>query len=123
MKVYDYSKIEKCVICGNINNKLDKFIKIIIGSLEDTSKYYTQIHPKEIERLERLKRESEMDAPNGTRQRYRRRALAASSLDNYTSGINLAKTLVIVSGSNCFGEKPLEYYLDKLDELNKVLHR
>lgn len=137
MKIYDYGKIKTCLICGSINGNVDRFVKMIVGSLTNTKKYKVEQHPKEIERQERIRRKQEEDAQalgpiglgggipiphhhdlhgNATR-RYTK---TKSKLTKYC-GYCLDNTVLIVNGSNTFGQKDLKYYYDKFNMLNDVL--
>jgi hypothetical protein len=63
MNVYNFKKIEKCYVFGNIDRNMDRFIKTITSNI---SKFKKEEHPKEIERQERLKkREAEGLAHGG----------------------------------------------------------
>lgn len=56
MNVYNFKKIEKCYVYGNIDRNMDRFIKNLTSNV---SKFKKEEHPKEIERQERLKKRSE----------------------------------------------------------------
>ena len=135
MKIYDYGKIKTCLICGSINGNVDRFIKMIVGSLTDIKKYKVEQHPKEIERQERIRRKQEEEAqaladrrnpfgigggiprpidPNS--RRYAKKIKMPRSC-----GYCLDNTVLIVNGSNTFGQNDLKYYYDKFNMLNDVL--
>jgi len=134
MKIYDYGKIKTCLICGSINGNVDRFVKMIVGSLTDIKKYKVEQHPKEIERQERIRRKQEEEAqaladrhnpfgigggiphPNAPR-RY---AKKISKMPR-SCGYCLDNTVLIVNGSNTFGQNDLKYYYDKFSMLNNVL--
>ncbi len=97
MNVYDYSKINKCIICGSVDGKIDKLIKWVIQQVSNLDNYEVAMHPKEKEQNKNKKR----------------RALSRKNeLDN---------SLLIVNGSNCFGTRDLKYYHDKFKLFDKVL--
>lgn len=139
MKIYDYGKIKTCLICGSINGNVDRFVKMIVGSLTDIKKYKVEQHPKEIERQERIRRKQEEEAQALADRRNpfgigggiphphdphdnapRRYAKKMSKLPKYC-GYCLDNTVLIVNGSNTFGQNDLKYYYDKFSMLNKVL--
>lgn len=139
MKIYDYGKIKTCLICGSINGNVDRFVKMIVGSLTDIRKYKVEQHPKEIERQERIRRKQEEEAQALADRRNpfgigggiphphdphdnapRRYAKKMSKLPKYC-GYCLDNTVLIVNGSNTFGQNDLKYYYDKFSMLNKVL--
>ena len=119
MHLYDYTKFKNCFICGNIEDNLGKFIKTVVDSLSDISSYPMNKHPKELERLERLnRRAASLDDIMHNDSAPRRRKKVNKS---YACGYCLNDSVLIVNGSNCFGEKELDFYLDKLKPLNEVL--
>ena len=139
MKIYDYGKIKTCLICGSINGNVDRFVKMIVGSLSDIRKYKVEQHPKEIERQERIRKKQEEEAqaladgrnpfgiggdiphphhPHGND--LRRCAKKISKQPKYC-GYCLDGTVLIVNGSNTFGQNDLKYYYDKFNMLNDVL--
>lgn len=134
MKIYDYGKIKTCLICGSINGNVDRFVKMIVGSLTNTKKYKVELHPKEIERQERIRRKQQEedvqvlagigggiphphDLHGNSTRRY---AKKISKLPKYC-GYLLDNTVLIVNGSNTFGQNDLKYYYDKFNMLNDVL--
>lgn len=134
MKIYDYGKIKTCLICGSINGNVDRFVKMIVGSLTDIRKYKVEQHPKEIERQERIRRKQEEEAqaladrrdpfiphphdPHGNDPRRYEKKI--SKLPK-SCGYLLDNTVLIVNGSNTFGQNDLKYYYDKFNMLNDVL--
>ena len=140
MKIYDYGKIKTCLICGSINGNVDRFIKMIVGSLTNIKKYKVEQHPKEIERQERIRRKQEEEAqaladrrnqfgidggiphphdPHGNApRRYVKKMMSKIPR---CSGYLLDNTVLIVNGSNTFGQNDLKYYYDKFNMLNDVL--
>lgn len=117
MKIYDYSNIKSCLICGSIDEKIDKFIKTVVSSLRNTENYKVETHPKELERQARLR---EM-VPENDRNILRR----VSTIGKYQSRNKcqhlLNDIVLIVNGSNLFIGKDLKYYIQKLEVLNNVL--
>ena len=137
MKIYDYGKIKTCLICGSINGNVDRFVKMIVGSLTDLRKYKVEQHPKEIERQERIRRKLEEEAQALADRRNpfgigggiqlppignapRRYAKKMSKQPKYC-GYCLDNAVLIVNGSNTFGQNDLKYYYDKFNMLNDVL--
>jgi len=139
MKIYDYGKIKTCLICGSINGNVDRFVKMIVGSLTDIRKYKVEQHPKEIERQERIRRKQEEDAqaladrrnpfgigggiphPYDPHGNAPRRYLKKMNKIPRSCGYCLDNTVLIVNGSNTFGQNDLKYYYDKFNMLNDVL--
>ena len=137
MKIYDYGKIKTCLICGSINGNVDRFVKMIVGSLTNTKKYKVEQHPKEIERQERIRRKQEEDVqalgpvglgggipiphPHDLHGNATRRYTKTKSKLTKYCGYCLDNTVLIVNGSNTFGQKDLKYYYDKFNMLNDVL--
>ena len=128
MKIYNYGKTKNCLICGSIDGNIDKFIKIVAGSLRNLKNYVVETHPKEIERQERLAKKKEEEerlfgnVDLGGIPHYIPRPTKLKRMPKMMNcGYNLTDTIVIVNGCNCFGERDLKYYHDKLTILNKVL--
>jgi len=139
MKIYDYGKIKTCLICGSINGNVDHFVKMIVGSLTDIRKYKVEQHPKEIERQERIRRKQEEEAqvladrrdpfgigggiphPHDQHGNTIRRYAKKISKMPRSCGYLLDNTVLIVNGSNTFGQNDLKYYYDKFNMLNDVL--
>lgn len=141
MKIYDYGKIKTCLICGSINGNVDRFVKMIVGSLTDIRKYKVEQHPKEIERQERIRRKQEEEAqalangrgpvglgggipiphPYDPHGNVPRRYVKKMSKLPKCCGYCLDNTVLIVNGSNTFGQNDLKYYYDKFNILNDVL--
>lgn len=136
MKIYDYGKIKTCLICGSINGNVDRFVKMIVGSLTDIKKYKIEQHPKEIERQERIRRKQEEEVqaladrrnpfiphipdPDPHGNAPRRYVKKMKQLPK-SCGYCLDNTVLIVNGSNTFGQNDLKYYYDKFNMLNDVL--
>jgi Icc-related predicted phosphoesterase len=114
MKIYDYGKTKNCFICGNIDGNINKFIKMIVGSLRNLNSYVSETHPKELERQERLNRQQNED------ESFSPRPLRKTP-SKINCGYDLTESIVIVNGFNGFGERELKYYYDKLEMLNKIL--
>ena len=139
MKIYDYGKIKTCLICGSINGNVDRFVKMIVGSLTDIKKYKVEQHPKEIERQERIRRKQEEETqaladrrnpfgigggiphPHDPHGNVTRRYAKKISKQPKFCGYCLDNTVLIVNGSNTFGQNDLKYYYDKFNMLNDVL--
>lgn len=143
MNVYNFERIEKCYVCGNIDRNLSRFINTITSNLKNFEK---KEHPKEIERQARLKAQKEamMAAQLGGGLGGIRHAFAdrgprdiriedieprainrisklksskhASILDNTYND-----SVIIVSGNCGIGTKRKEYYDDVFSKLNKIL--
>ena len=147
MNVYNFEKIEKCYVCGNIDRNLSRFISTITSNLKNFEK---KEHPKEIERQARLKAQKE--AMMAARLRglgggvplgghaiadIGPRAVRMVDMDDiqaaYTTKLKTSSYLksaldnsyndsvIIVSGNCGIGTKNKEYYDDVFTELNKVL--
>jgi|GEM_PF-105407 len=139
MKIYDYGKIKTCLICGSINGNVDRFVKMIVGSLTNIKKYKVEQHPKEIERQERIRREQEEEAqaladirnpfgigggiphPHDPHRNAPGRYAKKMRQQSKYCGYCLDNTVLIVNGSNTFGQNDLKYYYDKFNMLNDVL--
>jgi hypothetical protein len=131
MKIYDYEPINKCVLYGSIENGLDKFIENVIIRLPHTQNVSKEIHPKEAERQERLKRKEEerlreqvanpfvnplgLQAPTFDSSRAWRKKMRPS----VRSFLN--DTIVIVCGNCGLGSKDTSFYISKFNNFNTVL--
>ena len=150
MNVYNFKKIEKCYVFGNIDRNMDRFIKTLTSNI---SKFKKEEHPKEIERQERLKkREAEGLAHGGLgvglglhnpydahlQQRRANRRDGGMRLDpspfatwdvsssyNKSCGKELDSSyndsVIIVSGNCGIGNKSKKYYEETFGKLDKVL--
>lgn len=129
MNVYDFKKLEKCYVCGNIDRNMDKFISILISNL---SNYQKVEHPKEIERQERLRNRQNLRVappmrndllwnanPRGRNLQEELRKINKASKGHYNFGYN--ESVIIVSGNCGIGSKSIEYYNDAFEKLNKIL--
>lgn len=131
MKVYDYKQLNNCVICGSIENGIDTFIENIIKKLPNKKSFIARVHPKEVERQERLQRKREEMSIRerldflGRRDTWRNpfedgpnlMGLKKSSREDYVS----ENTLLVVCGVCWIGGKDINYYLSKFNELNRIL--
>lgn len=128
MNVYNFSKLEKCYVCGNIDRNFDKFIKELTKHLEH---YTKEEHPKEIERQERLKKRQ---ADEATQLRGRMRASIDWAAPISSSNRNAKKmkpyggfddgysnSVIIVSGNCGIGSKSMKFYQDRFAKLDKIL--
>lgn len=114
MKVYNFKKINTCYTCGNIDRNIEKFIEEITSKL---SNYKKEVHPKELERMERLKNKSNVLMSNPNNQR---RAKKSAFKPNFSpSGYN--DSVIIVSGNCGIGGKKMSYYEGLFEKLNNIL--
>ena len=119
MKVYDLKNVEKCFVCGNIDKSMDRFIQMVTSNL---SVYEKKVHPKEVERQERLKRREHQSSQfrnlrvsiNDIMPKQRRSSENLSSYNN---------SVIIVCGNCGIGLKSDDYYSKIFSELNDVLSR
>lgn len=149
MNVYNFKKIEKCYVFGNIDRNMDRFIKTITSNI---SKFKKEEHPKEIERQERLKkREADRLANDGLggglglhnpydahlQQRRVNRRDAGMDLDPSPFAWNIGDSdkkmftrkvdssyndsVIIVSGNCGIGNKSKKYYEETFSKLDKIL--
>lgn len=148
MNVYNFKKIEKCYVFGNIDRNMDRFIKTITSNI---SKFEREEHPKEKERQERLKkREAERAYGGGLRadihldnlyeahlQRRANRRDAGMDLDPSPFTWNIGDSdkkmftrkvdssyndsVIIVSGNCGIGNKSKKYYEETFTKLDKIL--
>lgn len=145
MKVYDYKQINNCVICGSIENGMDTFIENVIEKLPNTKSISQKVHPKELERQERLKRKKEEEERellerirNGGRADGHDGMLRwrnpfddgprpfSSSYEEMKKKMrswngNFDQTVIVVCGTCGIGGKDINYYFSKFEELNKAL--
>ena len=145
MNVYNFKKIEKCYVFGNIDRNIDRFIKTLTSNI---SKFEREEHPKEKERQERLKkREAERAYVGGLGgglgvgihpQNLQRRVVRNNYADpspfatwdistsyKKACGKVLDSTyndsVIIVSGNCGIGNKSKKYYDETFGKLNKIL--
>lgn len=141
MNVYNFKKIEKCYVFGNIDRNMDRFIKTITSNI---SKFKKEEHPKEIERQERLKKR-QAEAPYVGLGGIHPHQVRANRLINphdpgptfastwdvgtlskkMSSSIQLDSTyndsVIIVSGNCGIGNKSKKYYDETFSKLDKIL--
>ena len=140
MNVYNFKKIEKCYVFGNIDRNMDRFINNITSNI---SKFTKEEHPKEIERQERLKKRNEktfevglggfgMPHPiHGPRQARRRNPndelfetfFSKSSPHGNSKKLDSSfdNSVIIVSGNCGIGTKSKKYYEETFTKLEKSL--
>ena len=144
MNVYNFKKIEKCYVFGNIDRNIDRFIKTLTSNI---SKFEREEHPKEKERQERLKkREAERAYVGGLGgglgvgihpQNLQRRVVRNNYVDpspfTWDVGTSYKKvcgkvldstyndSVIIVSGNCGIGNKSKKYYDETFGKLNKIL--
>lgn len=131
MNVYDFKKLEKCYVCGNIDKNMDKFINLLTSNL---SKYEKVEHPKELERQERLRnRENQVRPQMGmglgghqvlhrvsrTFENDLRVSMKKAMKNSFGGGYN--DSVIIVSGNCGIGSKSIEYYNKVFEKLNEIL--
>jgi len=114
---YEYSNIKKLLVCGNISDNLDNFIKRVVSKMPEKGDYGNKVHPKEIERRERINRQLQ-ENPTLTLTSGLYKNKSRYSLDSFNSSKN---NLIVVCGSNTFYNDDYGFYLKKLEELNEVL--
>ena len=122
MKIYDYTKYGQCFLGPSVDDRLDEIINRVNKWLEVPLQ--KQIHPKEIERQERLKkriieerdfRVHDFDMPRTVNQL--KKLPNEDYADSYKNGV------LIFVGSCGFGTKDFEYFDKKFSELNEVLSK
>ncbi len=131
MKIYDFKKLEKCFVCGNIDKNIDKFIQILTSNL---SKYEKVEHPKELERQERLKNREQNFGGLGAVYGHAQRAIRRNRFEDdlrasMKKALNKAfsknggynDSVIIVSGNCGIGAKSISYYNETFGKLNNVL--
>lgn len=124
MNIYDFKKLEKCYVCGNIDKNMDRFIQTITSSL---SNYEKKEHPKEIERQERVKnRANNVEMVEGPRLLRRNRVEIDWSKPmkkalRFPTDSTYNDSVIIVSGNCGIGSKSMKYYNEVFENLNKVL--
>lgn len=124
MKIYDFKKLEKCFVCGNIDKNIDRFIQMVTSNL---SNYVKVEHPKELERQERLKNRQNANQIQIGIHRTRRPSLEdelrasmkkvlKNSANNYYND-----SVIIVCGNCGIGSKSMKYYDEVFGKFNEVL--
>lgn len=114
MEVLNYGKIKNCHVCGSICEEMDSFITQVTKGLSNVGEPF--IHPKEIERRARLKRESAHGIDVGNR-------LAIRTLKQMKSCKIFDNTVIIVSGNCGIGTKSMDYYENKFRHFNEDLKK
>lgn len=115
MKIYDYTKYGQCFLTPlgpGVEGRLDRIIEIINDGLP--FQMPKVIHPKELERLERLKTRKEDIETTPNIISIPKEDLVQEK-PSYRNGV-----MFVVGGCN-FGTKPVEYFNKKFSELNKAL--
>ena len=119
MKIYDYTKYDTCFLGPSVDNRLDEIISIINNGLPVGMSQ--KVHPKEIERLERIKkRDAEYD---NVPERLRATLFSGEAKKKKQTQCfySYENAVMIVAGSCGFGTKDFEYFDKKFKELNDVL--
>ena len=123
MKIYDYTKFTQCFLGPSIDGRLDEIINLINDGLKH--RMAKKIHPKEIERIERLKkreRENDLRGPFdlvGRPIAQEERALKESKKNQRY--FDYKDCVLIFAGSCGFGTKDFEYFNKKFSEFNEAL--
>jgi hypothetical protein len=113
MKIYDYTNYSSCFLGRNIDNKLEEFIDSLYSGL--SSKEPMPIHPKEIERIERLKkRGASCDMDHGP-SFISNRTFKKPCKSEFKNGV------MIATGGCGFGTKDFEYFNKLLSNVNDIL--
>ena len=115
MEVLNYGKIKDCYVCGSICEEMDSFIAQITKGLSNVGEPF--VHPKEKERLERLKRESTLGEIGGGGR------VSMRTLKQVKFGKNFDNTVIIVSGNCGIGTKSIDYYENKFKHFNEDLKK
>ena len=112
MRIHNYQNIGKVYIGGSLVNKLEHLQEKISNKL--FHQVDKKIHPKEAERLERLKNNHEYDCLeyDSTHSKLRRITRTSSDFND---------SVIIFSGGVGFGTKKFEYFDNILKELNTLL--
>lgn len=128
MNVFEFKKIEKCYVCGNIDRNIDKFINLLTSNVTN---YEKETHPKELERQERLKkrtntsRHSIFARPYTTFRDEPQVTLSATYNKKMKSKGMIDTTyndcVIIVSGNCGIGRKSIKYYNEVFSNLDKIL--
>lgn len=117
MKIYDYTKYGQCFLAPSVDGRLDEIIDIVNKGLPVSIP--KSIHPKELERLERIRKREEDRNPYDLAAQFttspQKKEKSKQKMFDYRNGV------MIVAGSCGFGTKPMEYFDKRFSELNKVL--
>lgn len=128
MKIYNFKDINNCVVCGCINNSLNIFMDNVKEKLSNKKSIINRMHPKEIERQERLKNKicsdvrnryvhdilDEFDMPRPTFKKMPHHT-ESNEINSYND------TIIIVSGGCGIGGNEISTYLARFEEFNKAL--
>ena len=107
MKIYDYTDYGACILGRNVDSKLEEFIDYIY----DSTNFPKAIHPKEIERIERLEKRGV------SRDCQRPNLPEMKALHKFAF-----KDAVIIATGGCgFGTKSAEYFNKLLEGANDAL--
>jgi hypothetical protein len=142
MENLNYKSIETCYVCGSIDNGIEKFISRVTRNLSDKGEEF--IHPKELERQERLKRKTaernrhndgiiagrpvlrgiEDEANRG----YGLAGIEASIFERKNSKPRNSKkgyndSIIIVCGNCGIGIKSKEFYQSLFARFNTILEK
>ena len=126
MNVYNFKKIEKCYVCGNIDRNISKFIDSITSNLKNFKK---EEHPKEIERQERLNKRTinAQQERHGIFGRLGDNGARPISYNEFKKKMSSKHdssyndSVIIVSGNCGIGLKDKGYYERTFSKLDKIL--
>ena len=107
MKIYNYQKFSNVYLGGSVLNKEESLIPIISKRLSSSNSI--QLHPKEIERQERLSRRKK--SPKGGLGMMRK------------GDGTFNDSVIIFSGSTGFGSKSFEHFDEIFKPLNEMLEK
>lgn len=107
MKIYNYQKFSNVYLGGSVLNKEESLIPIISKRLSSSNSI--QLHPKEIERQERLSRRKK--SPKGGLGMMRK------------GDGTFNDSVIIFSGSTGFGSKSFEHFDEIFKSLNEILEK
>lgn len=109
MKIYDYQKFSNVYLGGSVLNNEESLISVISGRLSSVGD--SEVHPKEIERQERLRKRRKLSSHHG-KSSYMRKG--DGSFNN---------SVIIFSGSTGFGSKSFEHFDEIFKKLNEILEK
>lgn len=116
MKIYNYQSIDILYVAGNVGNGLEKLQETLRNGLSVHTD--RSVHPKEIERLKRLKNKENQshNEPHTLRRSYKLKkgGKGDGRYDN---------SAIIFSSGVGFGTKEYEYFDKHLKEINELLAR
>lgn len=129
MKIYNYEKINQFLICGGIQTNLDDFIEEAYKRLPNKKSIEFKVHPKELERQERIRKIKEEN--ESIRQRLGLRAMDFGPMDGAPFKRERDSTtqyygfwddtVVVVCGDCGIGGKDVNTFLPRFERLNKAL--